>query len=37
MLESTIHDQLSLNFKFKLQASQHGFIKSKSTETNLVT
>jgi hypothetical protein len=35
--ESIIHDELSFHFKFKLHPSQHGFIKSKSTATNLVT
>jgi hypothetical protein len=35
--ESIIHLQLSSYLKFKLHPSQHGFIKSKSTATNLVT
>jgi hypothetical protein len=37
IVESVVHDHLSFNFKFKLHPSQHGFIKSKSTVTNLVT
>jgi hypothetical protein len=37
IFESIIRDQLSFYFKFKLHPSQHGFIKSKSTATNLVT
>jgi hypothetical protein len=37
IFESVVHDHLSSNFKFKLHPSQHGFIKSKSTVTNLVT
>jgi hypothetical protein len=36
IFESIIR-QLSFYFKFKLHPSQHGFIKSKSTATNLVT
>jgi hypothetical protein len=35
--EGIKHDQLSFYFKFKLHPSQHGFIKSKSIATNLVT
>jgi hypothetical protein len=34
---STIHNHLSFKFKFKLYPGQHGFITSKSMETNLVT
>jgi hypothetical protein len=34
---SIIHDQPSYYFKSKLHPSQHGFIKSKSTVTNLIT
>jgi hypothetical protein len=37
IVESIIHDQLSFYFKFKLHPSQYGFIKSKSTATNLLT
>jgi hypothetical protein len=37
IVESIIHDQLSFCFKFKLHPSHLGFIKSKSTETNLLT
>jgi hypothetical protein len=37
MFESVIHDQLFFYFKFKLHPSQHGFIKLKSTTTNLLT
>jgi hypothetical protein len=32
-----MHDHVSYFFKSKLISSQHGFIKSKSTVTNLVT
>jgi hypothetical protein len=35
--EIIIHDQLYYYFKSKLHKSQHGFIKSKSTVTNLIT
>jgi hypothetical protein len=35
--EFTIHDHVSYFFKSKLNSSQHGFIKSKSTVTNSVT
>jgi hypothetical protein len=37
IFESIIHDYLSFHFKFKLHPNQHGFLKSKSTATNLVT
>jgi hypothetical protein len=37
IFESIIHDHLSFHFKFKLHLNQHGFLKSKSTATNLVT
>jgi hypothetical protein len=37
IVESIIHDHLSFYFKFKLHPNQHGFVKSKSTVTNLVT
>jgi hypothetical protein len=32
-----IHEHVSRHFKSKLNPFQHGFIKSKSTVTNLVT
>jgi hypothetical protein len=32
-----MHDNLSFYFKFKLHPNQHGFVKSKSTVTNLLT
>jgi hypothetical protein len=37
IFESIVHDHLSFYFKFKLHSNQHGFVKSKSTVTNLVT
>jgi hypothetical protein len=37
IFESIIHDHLSFYFKFKLHPNQHGFVKSKSAVTNLVT
>jgi hypothetical protein len=37
IVESTIHDQLSFYFKFKLHPSRNGFIKSKSTAINLLS
>jgi hypothetical protein len=37
MFESIILDRLCFYFKFKIHQSQHGFIKTKSTATNLVT
>jgi hypothetical protein len=37
VFEIIIHDQLSYYFKRKLHPSQQGFIKSKSTVTNLIT
>jgi hypothetical protein len=37
IFESIILDQPSFYFKFKLHPQQHGFIKPKSTATNLVT
>jgi hypothetical protein len=30
-------NHLSFSFKYKLRPSQHGFVKSKSTVTNLIT
>jgi hypothetical protein len=32
-----VNDLLSFHFKFKLYSNQHGFLKSKPTETNVVT
>jgi hypothetical protein len=37
IFESIIHDHLSFHFRFKLHPNQQGFLKSKSTATNLVT
>jgi hypothetical protein len=37
LFESVIHDHVSHYLKFKLNPCQHGFTKSKSTTTNLVT
>jgi hypothetical protein len=37
IFESIKHDQLSSYFKFKLHQSEHAFMKSMSTATNLVT
>jgi hypothetical protein len=37
VFEFVIHDQVSYFLKSKLNSSQHGFIKSKSIVTNLVT
>jgi hypothetical protein len=37
IFESIIYDHLSFHFKFKLHPNQHGFLKSKSAATNLVT
>jgi hypothetical protein len=34
---SVIYDHLSFYFKFKLYPNQHGFVKSKSSVTNLVS
>jgi hypothetical protein len=36
IFESITHDHLSFHFKFKLHPNQRGFLKSKSTATNLV-
>jgi hypothetical protein len=37
IFENIIYDHLSFYFKFKLHPNQHGFVKSESTITNLVT
>jgi hypothetical protein len=37
LFELIVQDHISHHFKFKLDACQHGFTKSKSTITNLVT
>jgi hypothetical protein len=37
LFEFVIHEHVSYYFKSKLNPSQHGFMKSKSTAINLVT